>query len=77
MPREHARSAGEGEQDGEYRRAWWHFDFFQGLVGVTPYTTDTGNWGLAAALGLMRLVTTLALYAVAHRLSGGRALSMG
>ncbi|HEY0884140.1 MAG TPA: ABC transporter permease [Ramlibacter sp.] len=44
---------------------------------VATYTTDTGNWGLAAALGLMMLVTTLALYAVAHRLSGGRALSMG
>lgn len=44
---------------------------------VATYTTDTGNWGLAAALGLLMLVTTLALYAVAHRLSGGRALSMG
>ena len=28
--------------DGEYRRAWWHFDFFQGLAGVTPYTTAEG-----------------------------------
>jgi 5-methyltetrahydropteroyltriglutamate--homocysteine methyltransferase len=28
--------------DGEFRRAWWHFDFFKGLVGVTPYTTETG-----------------------------------
>lgn len=44
---------------------------------VATYTTDTGNWGLAAALGLVMLVTTLALYAVAHRLSGGRALAMG
>ena len=44
---------------------------------VATYTTDTGNWGLASALGLMMLVTTLALYAVAHKLSGGRALSMG
>ena len=43
---------------------------------VATYTTDTGNWGLAAALGLMMLVTTLTLYALAHKLSGGRALSM-
>ena len=44
---------------------------------VATYTTDTGNWGLASALGLMMLVTTIILYALAHRLSGGRALSMG
>ncbi len=44
---------------------------------VATYTTDTGNWGLASALGLMMLVTTLALYALAHKVSGGRALSMG
>ena len=28
--------------DGEFRRTWWHFDFFRGLEGVTPITTDTG-----------------------------------
>jgi 5-methyltetrahydropteroyltriglutamate--homocysteine methyltransferase len=28
--------------DGEYRRSWWHFDFFRGLAGVTPITTSTG-----------------------------------
>jgi 5-methyltetrahydropteroyltriglutamate--homocysteine methyltransferase len=28
--------------DGEFRRSWWHFDFFKGLNGVTPYTTDHG-----------------------------------
>ena len=44
---------------------------------VATYTTDTGNWGLAAALGLLMLGCTLALYALAHRLSGGRVLSMG
>jgi putative spermidine/putrescine transport system permease protein len=44
---------------------------------VATYTTDTGNWGLAAALGLLMLLTTLALYAVAHRLSGGRTLTVG
>jgi putative spermidine/putrescine transport system permease protein len=44
---------------------------------VATYTTETGNWGLAAALGLVLLLATLALYAVAHRLSGGRVLSMG
>jgi putative spermidine/putrescine transport system permease protein len=42
---------------------------------VATYTTDTGNWGLAAALGLLMLVTTVGLYAVAHRLSGGRPMA--
>ena len=28
--------------DGEFRRAWWHFDFFRGLEGATFYTTDHG-----------------------------------
>jgi 5-methyltetrahydropteroyltriglutamate--homocysteine methyltransferase len=28
--------------DGEFRRSWWHFDFFRGLSGVTPFTTETG-----------------------------------
>ena len=28
--------------DGEFRRAWWHFDFFRGLRGVTFYTADHG-----------------------------------
>jgi 5-methyltetrahydropteroyltriglutamate--homocysteine methyltransferase len=28
--------------DGEFRRAWWHFDFFRSLKGVTFYTTDHG-----------------------------------
>jgi putative spermidine/putrescine transport system permease protein len=44
---------------------------------VATYTTDTGNWGLAAALGLLMLATTVVLYALAHRLSGGRAMAMG
>ena len=44
---------------------------------VATYTTDTGNWGLAAALGLLMLGTTIALYTLAHRLSGGRAVAMG
>ncbi len=44
---------------------------------VATYTTDTGNWGLAAALGLMMLVTTFMLYGLAHKLSGGRAMAMG
>ena len=26
--------------DGEFRRSWWHFDFFRGLDGVTFYATD-------------------------------------
>jgi methionine synthase II (cobalamin-independent) len=28
--------------DGEFRRSWWHFDFFKGLQGITPFTTDSG-----------------------------------
>jgi 5-methyltetrahydropteroyltriglutamate--homocysteine methyltransferase len=28
--------------DGEFRRSWWHFDFFNELAGVTPITTSTG-----------------------------------
>jgi 5-methyltetrahydropteroyltriglutamate--homocysteine methyltransferase len=28
--------------DGEFRRSWWHFDFFRGLDGVTPYSTQGG-----------------------------------
>src|SRR3974390_697499 len=28
--------------DGEFRRSWWHFDFFRGLDGVTPYATEGG-----------------------------------
>ncbi|WP_423840666.1 5-methyltetrahydropteroyltriglutamate--homocysteine S-methyltransferase [Vibrio mytili] len=26
--------------DGEYSRAWWHFDFLEGLNGVEGYTPD-------------------------------------
>jgi 5-methyltetrahydropteroyltriglutamate--homocysteine methyltransferase len=28
--------------DGEFRRSWWHFDFFRGLDGVTFHTADHG-----------------------------------
>ncbi len=28
--------------DGEFRRSWWHFDFFRGLKGVEPISTATG-----------------------------------
>jgi 5-methyltetrahydropteroyltriglutamate--homocysteine methyltransferase len=28
--------------DGEFRRSWWHFDFFYERAGVTPITTSTG-----------------------------------
>src|ERR1700761_9374121 len=28
--------------DGEFRRSWWHFDFFRGLDGVTPFVADHG-----------------------------------
>jgi methionine synthase II (cobalamin-independent) len=28
--------------DGEYRRAWWHFDFLEGLDGVEGYEAEHG-----------------------------------
>ena len=28
--------------DGEYRRAWWHFDFLEGLGGVEGYEAEQG-----------------------------------
>ncbi|AUH01730.1 5-methyltetrahydropteroyltriglutamate--homocysteine S-methyltransferase [Prodigiosinella confusarubida] len=28
--------------DGEFRRAWWHFDFFEGLSGVERYEAEQG-----------------------------------
>lgn len=28
--------------DGEFRRSWWHFDFFEGLNGVEPYEAEHG-----------------------------------
>lgn len=28
--------------DGEFRRAWWHFDFFEGLQGVQGYDAEQG-----------------------------------
>jgi 5-methyltetrahydropteroyltriglutamate--homocysteine methyltransferase len=28
--------------DGEFRRSWWHFDFFKGLKGVTAFSTNYG-----------------------------------
>lgn len=28
--------------DGEFRRAWWHFDFFEGLNGVEVVDSDHG-----------------------------------
>jgi 5-methyltetrahydropteroyltriglutamate--homocysteine methyltransferase len=28
--------------DGEYRRSWWHFDFFKALDGVEGYTAAEG-----------------------------------
>ena len=28
--------------DGEFRRSWWHFDFYKGLDGVEMFTTGKG-----------------------------------
>ncbi|PLR85806.1 MULTISPECIES: 5-methyltetrahydropteroyltriglutamate--homocysteine S-methyltransferase [Bacillus] len=28
--------------DGEFRRAWWHFDFLENLIGVEGHDTDSG-----------------------------------
>jgi putative spermidine/putrescine transport system permease protein len=44
---------------------------------VASYTTDTGNWGMAATLGLIMLILTLVLYVIAQRLSGGRSQLAG
>jgi 5-methyltetrahydropteroyltriglutamate--homocysteine methyltransferase len=41
--------------DGEYRRAFWHFDFLAGLGGVEMYSSDQGiqfKGGQTAAYGL-------------------------
>ena len=40
---EHEESIGlKTVSDGEYRRSWWHFDFFEGLTGIEGYETATG-----------------------------------
>ena len=39
----HQRACGlQVVTDGEFRRAWWHFDFFDGLQGVERYDVDQG-----------------------------------
>lgn len=41
--------------DGEFRRGWWHFDFFGGLDGVTVKAGDSGmafQGNAPAALGV-------------------------
>lgn len=39
----HQRSCGlKVVTDGEFRRAWWHFDFFDGLEGVERYESEQG-----------------------------------
>jgi len=32
----------EAVTDGEFRRSWWHFDFYKGLAGVELYATGAG-----------------------------------
>ncbi|MFD1801538.1 cobalamin-independent methionine synthase II family protein [Mixta tenebrionis] len=40
---EQQRAAGlQVVTDGEFRRAWWHFDFFDGLQGVERYEAEQG-----------------------------------
>lgn len=39
---------------------------------IAFYATETANWGMASALGLVLLVITILLYAVYERLSGSR-----
>ncbi|WP_437612996.1 cobalamin-independent methionine synthase II family protein [Erwinia sp. V71] len=40
---EHQRASGlQVVTDGEFRRAWWHFDFFDGLQGVERYEVEQG-----------------------------------
>lgn len=39
----HQRACGlKVVNDGEFRRAWWHFDFFDGLEGVERYESEQG-----------------------------------
>jgi 5-methyltetrahydropteroyltriglutamate--homocysteine methyltransferase len=40
----------QGITDGEFRRAFWHYDFLQGLDGVESYLADEGIQFKGAAL---------------------------
>jgi putative spermidine/putrescine transport system permease protein len=44
---------------------------------IAFYASKTVNWGMAAALSIILLVTTLALYAVYNRLVGIERLRLG
>jgi putative spermidine/putrescine transport system permease protein len=44
---------------------------------IAFYTTDSVNWGLAAALGVVLLLATAILYVVYQRLTGARGLALG
>jgi len=44
---------------------------------IAFYTTDSVNWGMASALGVVLLTATLILYGVYSRLVGGGAIKMG
>ena len=44
---------------------------------IAFYTICTANWGMAAALGAVLLMTTLILYAVYARLVGAERLRLG
>jgi putative spermidine/putrescine transport system permease protein len=44
---------------------------------IAFYTTQTTNWGMAGALGLVLLLVTGALYAVFSRTVGGAGLRWG
>lgn len=42
LVRKQADNGLKAATDGEFRRAWWHFDFFGGLDGVDIVETDHG-----------------------------------
>lgn len=44
---------------------------------IAFYTTDTANWGLAAALGLVLLIAVGLLYGIYQRLTGARGVAFG
>jgi putative spermidine/putrescine transport system permease protein len=44
---------------------------------IAFYVNKTINWGLAAALSLLLLVSTIVLFIVYGRLAGGRSLQLG
>ncbi len=52
--------------DGEFRRSWWHFDFFQDLTGCELYQTDGVHFAGVTTRGESVRVTGKLDFPVAH-----------